>query len=130
MHSRVAALIVLAGLLICSCARSGTSSFERERDSIQRHLPTDARLLRAAPARENGHATEASWECDFPGNAGAAKNTFRKNVPPDYKPVLGSDIDMAYTKYDEHDSFYLTLEFRRTDANSTTVTVLLKSIPD
>ncbi len=129
MHSRVA-LIVLAALLICSCTRSGTSPFERERASIQSYLPTDVRLL-GTPARENGYTTEASWECEFPGNAGAAKNAFRRNVPPDYKPLRDSGLDMTYTKYDEHDSFYLTLEFRRTtDANSTTVTVLLKSIPD
>ena len=72
----------------------------------------------------------ASWQYEFVGDAGVAKKAFAQSVPPDYKVLRESDLDVAYAKYDEHDSFYLTFILGRTEPHSTEVMLVLKSIPD
>lgn len=130
VHYRAAALSVLMALVICSCARRGDSSFEKECDSFQSRVPSEARLVRTAAPRHSGYVTEASWEYEVAGNDGAAKEAFQRNVPRNYELVRENKTEVIYAKYDGHDSFHLALDFGPAEPHSTRVTVVLKSIPD
>jgi hypothetical protein len=59
-----------------------------------------------------------------------ARKVLRNAVSKGYELVREDDRGLSYARFDGHDSFYLTLVFQPKAKNSTSVSVVLKSMPD
>lgn len=129
MRFRAATLAAVTTAAMLSCGRSADSSFERECASVKARLSAAGRPVNAGSTRQVGYATEQSWELEVGGNK--AKESLGADVPADYKLTRDGEGEISYVKYDQHDSFYLTLTFRKSaNPSSTYVVVLLKATPD
>jgi hypothetical protein len=117
-------------MLVCWACNKAQSSFEQEYRSVQRTLSANAEATQDSRPRQNGYASEASWQYEFPGQKKAAMKTFATRIPAGYKPVRQTDSELSYARFDGHDSFYLTLSFSSAKQDSATVLVVLKSLPD
>jgi hypothetical protein len=56
--------------------------------------------------------------------------TFDTRIPAGYKLVRQTGTELSFARFDGHDSFYLTLSFDSARQDSTTVRVILRSLPD
>lgn len=131
MRFRAAALFALTAAALFSCSRSADSSFDRERASLQSRLSASGRLLDTGSPRQGRYAREKTWELEVGGDPDQAKEGLRAHLPADYKLTRDGDREISYVKYDQHDSFYLTLTFHKaTEPQSTGVRVLLRTMPD
>jgi hypothetical protein len=116
-------------LVFCACNR-GHSSFEQEYRSVQVALSGDAEPTQASRPRQHGYASEASWQYEFQGHKEAAMKIYQARIPAGYNRVRQTSSELSLAKFDGHDSFYLTLSFESAKQDSTTVLVVLKSLPD
>lgn len=129
MSQRTFAAVFLL-LALCACTNDGTSVFEQERQSAQKTWSGDATLSASAESRRNGNSIEASWEYAVAGSKEAALRTFGAKAPTGYSVVRQTDSEVSFSKFDGHDAFYLTLSFAAAQEHATTVSVLLRSVPD
>lgn len=127
MPQRTLATATLLVLVVCACNKA-QSSFEQERKSVQKALSV-GEAVQDPRLRQNGYVSEALWQCEFQGQTGAAMKTFATRIPAGYKLVRESDSELNFARFDGHDSFYLTLSFYSAKRDSTTVMVLLRSLP-
>ena len=128
---RLPGMVVMVVLLVLSAACcSNGRSFDCERDSIQKIMPTEAHLLSMVDPKQTGNVYEASWQYETIGGVEDARKVFRNAVSKNYELVREDDRGLSYASFDGHDSFYLTLIFQSKAKNSTSVSVVLKSMPD
>ncbi len=117
-------------LALCACTEEQNSTFDQERQAVQKTWSGEATLSRNAEVRRESNAIEASWDYEFAGNKEAAARMFSAKAPTGYKLIRQTDSEVALTRFDGNDSYYLTLSFAPTEQNSTTVSVLLRAVPD
>jgi hypothetical protein len=129
MPPRALAATALLMLVFCACDK-GQTPFEQEYRMVQKTLSGDAEPMQATRPRQNGYASEASWQYEFQGQKEAAMKTFATRIPAGYKLERQTDSELSFARFDGHDSYYLTLSFDSAKQDSTTVLVVLKSLPD
>lgn len=129
MPPRTLAATALLVLVLCACNKA-QSSFEQEYRSVQKTLSANAEATQNSRPRQNGYTSEASWQYEFQGQKEAAVKTFNSRIPPGYKLVRQTGTELSFARFDGHDSFYLTLTFVSAKQDSTTVRVVLRSVPD
>jgi hypothetical protein len=122
------ATATLLMVVVCACNKA-QSSFEQERRSVQLALSANSEPVQEARLRQNGYASEASWQYEIQGQKRAAMKTFATRIPAGYKLVRESDSELNFARFDGHDSFYLTISFDSTKQESK-VRVTLRSLPD
>jgi hypothetical protein len=127
---RLLPVVVMIVVLILSVAPCERNSFDRERKSIQKIMANQAHLVSTVGPKRTGFTTQASWQCETLGGVKEAKGAFRRAVGKDYERIREDDLGLSYAKFDAHDSFYLTVGFQPKERNSTSVSVVLKSMPD
>jgi hypothetical protein len=116
-------------LVACACNKA-QSSFEQEYRSVQKTLSANAEPTQVTRPRQNGYASEASWQYEFQGQKEAGMKVFQARIPAGYKAVRQTSSELTFARFDGHDSFYLTLSFDSAKQDSTTVLAVLKSLPD
>ena len=122
-----AAALVLA--MFYASGRDDHSSFEREYASVQKAFTDAGELRQASKPQRRGDATESSWTYEFTGNGPAAMNSFTARIPPAYEAIRQTSSELGFARFDGHDSFHLTLNFKTT-RDATTVDVALRAFPD
>jgi hypothetical protein len=130
MGIRATTVLALIVIVVCGCGRRDDPSFDQERYKIERAMPNDAQLVSKGDTKRTGYTTEASWDYELAGPVWLVQQRFEEQVPADYKLVRRTGSDSAYARFDGHDEFDLTFAFRGTQGNPTTITVVLKSMPD
>jgi hypothetical protein len=126
----VSAVLVM---MLCGCPDRSESSFEQERQSVQKTWSATAELVRTGDVRRNNYTMEASWEYDFAGERSAAVEAFAKTKPANYELLHRTDTRLTFSRYDGHDSYQIVVTFGAPDAatqKSTKVAVVLKGFPD
>lgn len=126
----MAAAAILVALTTLSCNRNDGVPFEGQMHAVQKAVPSEARLISAVAAKRTGQNTEASWQYLFPATPNATKQAFLRTVPGGYKLVREEGLEFTSAKYDGHDTFSINFRFRSGEDGSTTVSVVLKSMPD
>ena len=116
-------------LVACACNKA-QSAFQQEYRSVQKTLSGGAEPTQASQPRQNGYALEASLQYEFQGHKEAAIKAFQARIPADYNLVRQTSSELTFARFDGHDSFYLTLSFDSSKQDSTTVLVVLRSLPD
>lgn len=129
MRRRAVAATALLVFALCACNKHA-SSFEQECRSVQKALSANAEATQDTRPRQNGYASEASWQYELQCQKEAAMKTFEARIPAGYKLVRQTGTELSFARFDGHDSFYLTLSFVSAKQDSTTVVVKLKSLPD
>jgi hypothetical protein len=120
-------------LILCACPDERQSSFEQECKVVQKTWSGMAELVRTGQVKQNGSSMESSWDFEFAGNTETARKAFESNKPKGYGSTAQTDSELAFARFDGHDSFHLTVRFAPFDSpdkKSTTVSVVLKSFPD
>jgi hypothetical protein len=108
---------------------ASTPLFEREYASVQNTFSSAGELIRTSKPQRHGDSTEASWTYEFAGDGPAAMKSFMVRIHPAYEAVRQTSSELAFARFDGHDSFHLTLSFK-TKRDVTTVDVALRAFPD
>lgn len=117
-------------LALCACTEERNSTFDQERQAVEKTWSGEATLSRNAEVRRESSAIEASWDYEFAGNKEAAARSFAAKAPTGYKLVRQNDSEVGLAKFDGHDTYYLTVSFASAEKGSTTVSILLRAVPD
>lgn len=117
-------------LVLCACTKDGASMFEQERQSVQKTWAANATVSASAESRRNSNSIEASWKYAFAGSKEASLKMFGAKIPIGYSVVRQTDSEITFSRFDGHDTFYLTLSFTPAKQDATEVSVLLRSVPD
>ena len=133
MTPRAALAAAFLLLVLCACPDERRSSFEQERQSVQKAFLSAGKLIRSGEVRQNGNVMASSWDYEFAGNKDAAIQAFGASKPDGYKSIRQGDSEIVFAKFDGHDSFQVIATFAPPDSanrGSTAVSVVLQGFPD
>jgi hypothetical protein len=119
-------------LMLCACPDERRSSFEQERQSVQKALSGAGELARTHEVKQNGNMIESSWDFEFAGDKVAAVKSLNASKPDGYTSIRQGDSEVVFAKFDGHDSFQVIATFSTPDpaGRMLAVSVVLKSYPD
>ena len=87
---------LLLSALFAGCTATNNSSFDRERQALERTMPSESRLLSSAGAHRNGGTLEASWQYEMAGKPDTARTVLRAAFDNQYQLVHEAADNLSF----------------------------------